>query len=92
MINTQIYTVIVRYSQFCGISGFKEGEPYPTVKLETIQKKLYQISAEMAKAIGSRYSRMGEMLLPLSMALLTEYDETYLGVKTSQKEENDANE
>lgn len=87
-----IPTSIAGESHTCGISGFKEGEPYPTVKLETIQKKLYQISAELAKAVGSRYSRMGEMLIPLSMALLTEYDEAYLGVKTSQKEENAPNE
>lgn len=87
-----IPTSIAGESHTCGVSGFKEGESYPTVKLETIQKQLYQISTELAQAIGSRFSRMGEMLVPLSMALLTEYDETYLGVKTSTQEGTDANE
>lgn len=64
----------------CGISGFVEGKQYPTVNLDTIQKKLYGISAELVKAIQSKYFKMADMLVPLSMAILTDYDDDYLGI------------
>ena len=75
-----IPTAIAGEGHTCGLSGFIKGEAYPTVELDLLQKKLFEISAELVAAIESRYSRMGEMLVPLSMALLTEYDEVYLGV------------
>jgi len=64
----------------CGRSGFVEGQQYPTVNLDIIQKKLYEISAEFVSRIKTKYVKMGEMLVPLSMAILTEYDEKYLGI------------
>jgi len=76
-----IPTSIAGKGHTCGLSGFSEGTSYPTVKLDIIQKKLYDLSAEFVRSIHSRYARMGEMLVPLSMALLTEYTEEYLGVK-----------
>jgi Fe-S-cluster containining protein len=79
-----IPTSIAGEGHTCGLSGFIKGSPYPTVKLDIIQKKLFELSAELVAAIQSRYARMGEMLIPLSMALLTEYDEGYLGVKVSE--------
>ena len=67
----------------CTLSGFKAGEKYPTVNIDILQNKLFQLSGRLAKAIKSRYGGLGEMLVPLSMALLTEYDESYLGVKVA---------
>ena len=81
-----IPTSIAGEGHTCGISGFSQGSAYPTVKLDIIQNKLFEISAALVAAIQSRYSRMGEMLVPLSMALLTEYDEVYLGVKDADEE------
>ena len=75
----------------CGLSGFVEGTAYPTVKLDIIQNKLFELSAELVAAIRSRYSKMGEMLVPLSMALLTEYDDAYLGVKEAEDTQGDTN-
>jgi Fe-S-cluster containining protein len=71
----------------CGRSGFEPGEPYPTVQLDALQEKLLLLSAELAKAIGSRYPRLHEMLVPVSMALLTEYDAVYLGVEGAAQQE-----
>ena len=76
-----IPTSIAGEGHTCGLSGFLKGVAYPTVKLDIIQNKLFELSAELVVSIQSRYSRMGEMLVPLSMALLTEYDDAYLGVK-----------
>ncbi len=79
-----IPTSIAGKGHTCGLSGFIEGQAYPTVNLEIIQKKLYELSEEIVRAIKSRYFRMGEMLVPLSMALLTAYDEEYLGSKGAE--------
>lgn len=65
----------------CNKAGFKGGEKYPTVNMDIIIDKLIAIGRDLQKKIGSRYSDLGDMLLPLSMSLVTEYDENYLGVK-----------
>ena len=78
-----IPTMIGDKSHTCGLSGFQRGVAYPTVKLEAIQSKLYALSCELAEEIQSRYPKLGEMLVPLSMALLTDYNQEYLGVKTA---------
>jgi len=74
----------------CSLSGFKAGEQYPAVNIDVLQKKLLQLSERFAMAIQSKFAGLGEMLVPLSMALLTDYDETYLGV-TSPDETQEEN-
>lgn len=76
----------------CGLSDFKEGESYPTVNLDAIHAKLHEFSQEIVVLLKSKHVKMGGMLMPLSMALLTVFDETYLGLKTEDTppEENKA--
>ena len=64
----------------CGLSEFKPGEPYNTVNLDAFQNKLIELSTELVRELKSKYVKMGEILVPVSMALLTTYDESYLGV------------
>jgi len=64
----------------CGKSGFIKGEKYPTVNLDIIHGRLQQISADFVKEIRTEYIKLVDMLVPLSMALLTVYDEEYLGI------------
>ena len=84
-------------SHTCGLSAFAEGKQYPTVNLEKIQNKLYEISVELVKEIKSRHVKLADVLVPLSMALLTIYNEEYLGVgdinrgNTKDKQEGDGN-
>ena len=85
-----IPTAINGKGHTCGLSGFREGRSYPTVSLDAIHKRLFKISLEVVPAIQSRYSRMADMLVPLSMALLTEYNETYLGVGNDGRSEAEA--
>lgn len=76
----------------CGMSGFAEGREYPAVKLDIIQERLYRISLELTSEIKSKYAKMAEILVPLSMALLTDYDEEYLGIdgeENSEKKEDE---
>lgn len=70
----------------CGLSGFQAGERYPTVNLDTIRQKLYLISYRIVRDIRSRHIQMGDMLVPLSMALLTVYDPDYLGIPQPKPE------
>jgi Fe-S-cluster containining protein len=65
----------------CGLSAFEKGEKYPTANLDKIQNRLLELSAALAAAIQSKFARMGEMLVPLSMALATVYDDEYLGIQ-----------
>jgi Fe-S-cluster containining protein len=73
-------TAIGGQGHTCGMSGFKPGEAYPTINMDTIQNRLFELSNELVAALGSRHVKMGGMVVPLSMALLTLYNEAYLGV------------
>ena len=64
----------------CGVSGFQEGKNYPTVNMDIIQTKLYEISDALVKNIGSKHTKMSEMLVPVSMAILNNFDKEYLGI------------
>ncbi len=69
----------------CGKSGFIAGQPYPTVKLDAIHRQLQQITAELVRDINTQYIKMADLLVPLSMALLTVYNEQYFGIDTPDK-------
>jgi Fe-S-cluster containining protein len=90
-----IPTSIGGRSHTCGKSGFVEGKPYPSVNLDVIQKKLYDISSEFVRDIKTKYVKMADMLIPLSMAILTDFDEEYLGIsspKTAEEKQGKENE
>jgi Fe-S-cluster containining protein len=82
-----IPTAIGGEGHTCGKSGFKKGEQYPTVNLDAVYNKLQQISAELIRDLKSRYVKLSDMLVPLSMALLTTYDDDYLGVGEAKASE-----
>jgi Fe-S-cluster containining protein len=75
-------TSIAGEAHTCNKAGFKGGEKYPTVNMDIVLDRLIGIGRDMQKGIGSRYKELGDMLVPLSMALVTDYDEDYLGVRT----------
>jgi Fe-S-cluster containining protein len=68
----------------CGLSGFKEGESYPTVNLDTVHEKLHALSQEIVSLLKSSHAKMGDVLMPLSMALLTVFNEEYLGIRADE--------
>lgn len=75
-----IPTAINGTGHSCGKSGFVKGVAYATVNMDAIHRKLFEISADLIKSIKSRHLKMATMLVPLSMALLTAYDDAYLGI------------
>ena len=67
-------------ARICGLTKFEPGTQYPTVHIEAIQQKLFNLTADLIRYLQSRYSGLTDLLVPLSMALLTQYDEAYLGI------------
>jgi Fe-S-cluster containining protein len=81
-----IPTAIRGTGHTCGLSGFETGKPYPTVNLDAVHAQLQQLSAELLRDIKSNYVKLADLLVPLSMALLTDFDEYYLGIKEPEEE------
>jgi Fe-S-cluster containining protein len=73
-------TTIGGVSRSCGKTGFAPGRAYPSVALDKIQQRLAGLSSEMAAAMGSAYTRLATLYVPVSSALLTAYDAAYLGI------------
>lgn len=64
----------------CGLSGFEEGKSYPTVNVDKLQDRLMLLSQELVDNLKTRHTSLAEILVPVSMALLNNYDEEYLGI------------
>lgn len=75
-----IPTAIGGAGHTCGKSGFEPGQQYPTVNLDTIHNQLQQISAELLRDIKSKNIKLADLLVPLSSALVLEFDEVFLGL------------
>ncbi|MBW1616785.1 MAG: YkgJ family cysteine cluster protein [Deltaproteobacteria bacterium] len=71
----------------CGRTGFEENKEYKTVKIEILQQKLYDLSVKVIKDIKSKHPDLFKMLIPVSMALLTEYNEEALGVPINKEKQ-----
>lgn len=70
-------------SRTCTLSKFEPGTPYPTVHIEKIHQKLAELSMELVASLNTKYTQMADILVPPSMALLTVYDDEYLGLQKS---------
>ncbi len=81
-----IPTSIGGLGRTCSLSGFEGGHPYPTVDIDKIHTRLQEISGELLRDIQSQNIRLVDLLMPLSMALITEFDDEFLGVASSEDE------
>ena len=82
-INCRVYGVPTETggaSHICGRTGFVQGEKYPTIKMDKMYSYLYHISNEMVEKMNTKYTKMGDMLMPLSMVLLTSFSDDFLGI------------
>ncbi len=73
-------TIIRGAGHTCGKSGFKEGVAYTSINLDRINQHLHVLSRELLEEIGTQDNRLEERLVPLSTALLTDYNEEYFGL------------
>lgn len=71
----------------CGKSGFSTGEKYPTVNLDVVNGRLQQISAELLRDIESRNIKLADLLVPVSSALILDFDEVFLGTADEPADE-----
>lgn len=78
-------TAIGGKSYTCGKAHFIMGKAYPTIHGEKIQESLIQLSKELSVYIGSHFKELHTMYVPVSTALITSYDATYLGIVDSSK-------
>lgn len=81
-------TAIGGRAHTCGKTGFEQGKPYPTVMLDKMQQRLTMLSEELAASIGTAYTQLASMYVPVSTALLTVYDASYLGIGGIPKEKD----
>ncbi len=87
-ITCRLYGIPIQISNMshtCNLSAFEEGGKYPTAKMDVIHQRLYKISLELAIAVRSKYAKIAEMLVPLSMVLLTDYNDEYFGFRTQEE-------
>lgn len=82
-----IPTAIGGKGHTCGESGFEEGVPYPTVNMDALSDRLYNLSKKLVSSIPTKYVMMADLLVPVSMALLTVYNKEYLGIKEDKNSE-----
>ena len=69
-----------------GLAAFEKGSAYPTVFMDKMYERLDSLSRDIQQTVGSRFTELHEVYVPLSMALLTSYDETYLGIGPAPRE------
>ena len=79
-------TAIAGQGHVCGFAAFEKGKSYPTVYLDKIQSRLEDLSREIGRTVNSRFRELHEVYVPLSMALITNYDEAYLGIGPAKPE------
>lgn len=83
-----IPTAIGGAGHTCGKSGFKQGEQYPTVNLDAVHNKLQVISAELLRDIKSKNIKLADLLVPLSSAVILDFDDVFLGIAEEPVEES----
>lgn len=71
-------------SHICGRTNFVQGKAYPTLNMDKIYTQLQLLSAELVKDIKSANIRMHELLIPVSMAMVTLFNDEFLGVKKDE--------
>lgn len=75
-----IPTAIGGAGHTCGKSGFNQGKEYPTINLDSVHNRLQQISAELLRDIQSQNIKLADLLVPLSSAVIMEFDDVFLGI------------
>lgn len=75
-----IPTAVNGKAHSCAKTGFEAGGKYPTVQIEKIQDRLAMLASELTASIRTRLTELHRTFVPVSMALMTTFDEEYLGV------------
>lgn len=76
-------------ARVCGLTGFDPGQSYPAVAVDKIQDALVELSYLVGQRLGSKFSGLAVTHMPLATALMSEFDEDYLGIKPDADEEEE---
>ena len=76
-----IPTSIGGQAHTCEKADFKEGTAYPTVNLDKMNDRLFELSRQLIEEISSKNEKLHMSLVPPSVALMAEYDDKYFGVE-----------
>ena len=79
-------TSIAGSGHVCGLAGFDQGGQYPTLKLDSVHTALNNLSIAIEQAVHSRFDKLHEVFMPVSMALLTSFDDSFLGIGPARPE------
>lgn len=82
-----IPTAIGGQGHVCGKTTFAKGGAYPTVNMDKIQNRLAALSQDIATTLNSRFTELHQVYVPVSMALITKYTDSYLGIGPAKKED-----
>lgn len=82
-------TEIGGLSHSCGQTGFIKGKSYPTVHMDKMNEQLFALAVNLVREMGSKYTQLSELVMPVSAAILTDFNDDFLGVGSDQSvEEN----
>jgi len=70
----------------CGKSGFAPGGKYPAVNIAKLQDRLFALSAKLAERVEAKHDYLKDMLVPVSMAMLTSYDDVFFGLAEAKED------
>ena len=73
-------TAIGGLTHSCGLSGFIKGRSYPTVHMEKMNQQLFALATAFVREVSSKFTQLSGLVMPVSAALLTEFDEAFLGI------------
>ncbi len=76
-----IPTATAGKSHICGNTHFEQGGKYPTVNMDQLYAQLQLISAELTAAVKANNVKACEMIIPVSMALITDFNKEFFGVE-----------
>jgi Fe-S-cluster containining protein len=67
-------------SHSCGKTGFIKGKSYPTVHMEKMNQQLFSLAVNLVRKMESKFPQLSELVMPLSAAVLTDFNDEFLGV------------
>lgn len=82
-------TEIGGLSHSCGQTGFVKGKSYPTVHMEKMNEQLFALAVNLVREMGSKYAQLSDLVMPVSAAILTDFNDEFLGIGDDQAPEED---
>lgn len=77
-------TEIGGLSHSCGRTGFVKGKSYPTVHMEKMNQQLFALAVTLVREMESKYAQLSELVMPVSAAMLTDFNDEFLGIGDAQ--------